>query len=549
MLKRIPKLITGLAIGAAMALSFAYTPDYFEVSKQLDIFTNVFKEVSLYYVDDTQPGELANNAINSMLASLDPYTNYIPEESVEDFRIQQTGDYGGVGASVGRQGDKVIITSVFEGFAANKAGLNVGDQIVSIDGESLEGRDLESISEILKGAPGTEVKLEIIRKNEALNLAIKREKVHRGSVPFAGFISDDIGYVSLSGFTQNASGEVRKAWEDLAKDKELKGLVLDLRNNPGGLLVEAINLTNLFIPKGKVVVQTKGKLEEWQKTYETNNRPLDTEIPLVVLINSASASASEIVAGTLQDYDRAVILGRRSFGKGLVQESRRLPYGAQLKVTIAKYYTPSGRLIQAIDYAERAEDGSVTKIPDSLRTAFKTENGRLVYDGGGIDPDVKTSSPEATEIIMALFRDMQFFDFATDYFYQNPSIASARDFRADEALFNDFKVWLRKRDFKFDTQTGRLINKLEAIAAEEDFDSDMAEELEALKLAYESRKEQELDRNKELIKELLQEEIVARYYFDSGRLETALNHDSDIQEALKYLKDLEAYSAILSPGK
>lgn len=549
MLKRIPKLITGLAIGAAMALSFAYTPDYFEVSKQLDIFTNVFKEVSLYYVDDTQPGELANNAINSMLASLDPYTNYIPEESVEDFRIQQTGDYGGVGASVGRQGDKVIITSVFEGFAANKAGLNVGDQIVSIDGESLEGRDLESISEILKGAPGTEVKLEIIRKNEALNLAIKREKVHRGSVPFAGFISDDIGYVSLSGFTQNASGEVRKAWEDLAKDKELKGLVLDLRNNPGGLLVEAINLTNLFIPKGKVVVQTKGKLEEWQKTYETNNRPLDTEIPLVVLINSASASASEIVAGTLQDYDRAVILGRRSFGKGLVQESRRLPYGAQLKVTIAKYYTPSGRLIQAIDYAERAEDGSVTKIPDSLRTAFKTENGRLVYDGGGIDPDVKTSSPEATEIIMALFRDMQFFDFATDYFYQNPSIASARDFRADEALFNDFKVWLRKRDFKFDTQTGRLINKLEAIAAEEDFDSDMAKELEALKLAYESRKEQELDRNKELIKELLQEEIVARYYFDSGRLETALNHDSDIQEALKYLKDLEAYSAILSPGK
>jgi carboxyl-terminal processing protease len=547
MFKRLPKLFSGIFIGAALFLSFAYTPDYFELSKQLDIFTSVFKEVSLYYVDDTQPGELAEEAINSMLASLDPYTNYIPEESVEDFRIQQTGDYAGVGASVGEHEKRVIITAIYEGFAANKAGLLVGDEIISVDNELVDGRSIQSISEILKGAPGTEIQLSIRREGVDIVKTVEREKVHRSSVPFAGFLEDDFGYISLSSFTQNASGEVKDAWEKLSKEKEVKGLVLDLRNNPGGLLVEAINLTNLFIPKGKVVVQTKGKLEEWQKTYKTNNRPFNTEIPVVVLINSGSASASEIVAGTLQDYDRALILGRRSFGKGLVQESRMLPYGAQLKVTIAKYYTPSGRLIQAIDYAERAEDGSVSKVSDSLRNAFNTENGRVVYDGGGIDPDVQTVSPKASELIVALFRDLQIFDFATEFYFKNPSIKAAKEFRVDEAIFNDFKSWLAKREFSFDTRTGRVINDLERIAVEEDFDTGMSKEINDLKQAYEKRKSNELDREKEILKELLQEEIVARYYFESGRLANALNHDMDIKEAMRYLKETDAYQAILSP--
>ena len=550
MFKRIPKLFSGILIGSALVLSFAYTPDYFEVSKQLDIFTSVFKEVSLYYVDDTQPGELAEEAINSMLSSLDPYTNYIPEEAVEDFRIRQTGDYAGVGASVGEHKDEVIVTSIFEGFAAAKAGLLVGDIIKSIDGEPVGDRSLESISEILKGAPGTEVELQIERaEKENLSIKIKREKVHRSSVPFAGLIEEDYGYISLSSFTQNASGEVRKAWEDMAGDKDLKGLILDLRNNPGGLLVEAINLTNLFIPKGKTVVQTKGKLEEWQKTYETNEKPFNTEIPVVVLINSGSASASEIVAGTLQDYDRAVILGRRSFGKGLVQESRMLPYGAQLKVTIAKYYTPSGRLIQAIDYAERAEDGSVAKVPDSLRNAFQTNNGRVVYDGGGIDPDVETESPKASELIVALFRDLQFFDFATEYYFQHPEIASAADFRVNDETFAAFKKWLSLRDFDYDTRTGRVINTLENVANEEEFSQEMSQELFDLKEAYEKRKALELDRNKDIVKELLQEEIVARYHYEGGRLENALNHDTDIIHALNFLKDQKAYQTILSPQK
>jgi carboxyl-terminal processing protease len=549
MFKRLPKLFSGIFIGAALVLSFAYTPDYFELSKQLDIFTSVFKEVSLYYVDDTQPGELAEDAINSMLSSLDPYTNYIPEEAVEDFRIQQTGDYAGVGASVGEHESRVIITSIYEGFAANKAELLVGDEIISIDSEPLNGRSIQSISEILKGAPGTEIQLGIRRAGEDILKTIEREKVHRSSVPFAGFLENDFGYISLSSFTQNASGEVKNAWEELSKEKEVKGLVLDLRNNPGGLLVEAINLTNLFIPKGKVVVQTKGKLEEWQKTYKTSNRPFNTEIPVVVLINSGSASASEIVAGTLQDYDRALILGRRSFGKGLVQESRMLPYGAQLKVTIAKYYTPSGRLIQAIDYAERAEDGSVSKVPDSLRNAFTTDNGRVVYDGGGIDPDVQTESPKASELILALFRDLQIFDFATEFYFGNPNIKPAKEFRVDDVIFNDFKSWLEKRDFSFDTRTGRVINNLEIIAAEEDFDAGMSKEINDLKQAYEKRKSIELDREKDILKELLQEEIVARYYFESGRLENALNHDTDIKEALRYLNETEAYQAILSSEK
>lgn len=550
MFKRIPKLFSGILIGSALVLSFAYTPDYFELSKQLDIFTSVFKEVSLYYVDDTQPGELAEEAINSMLSSLDPYTNYIPEEAVEDFRIRQTGDYAGVGASVGEHQDQVIVSSIFEGFAAAKAGLRVGDVIKSIDGEPVGDRSLESISEILKGAPGTEVKLEIVRnQKESLAINIKREKVHRSSVPFAGRIGEDFGYISLSSFTQSASGEVRQAWEDLSTESELKGLVLDLRNNPGGLLVEAINLTNLFIPKGKTVVQTKGKLEEWQKTYETNNKPFNTEIPVVVLINSGSASASEIVAGTLQDYDRALVLGRRSFGKGLVQESRMLPYGAQLKVTIAKYYTPSGRLIQAIDYAERAEDGSVAKVPDSLRNAFTTDNGRVVYDGGGIDPDVETVSPKASELIVALFRDLQFFDFATDYYFQHPEIANAADFRVNDETFEAFKKWLALRNFDYDTRTGRIINKLEKVAEDEEFSEEMSQELSDLKKAYEQRKDLELDRNKDVIKELLQEEIVTRYYYEGGRLENALNHDADIIKALSYLRDQEAYQAILSPEK
>ncbi len=541
------KLSKGLGILILVSFSLAYRPDYFEISKQLDIYTSVFKEVSLYYVDDTDPGELTQEALNSMLSSLDPYTNYIPEEAVEDFKIRQTGNYGGIGASVSTYNKRLMITSIYQGFGADKAGLLAGDFILSVDGKSVEGRKESELSEILKGAPGTKAKLRIERDGKELDLEIEREEVHLNAVPFAGMVKDGYGYIFLNSFTQNATGEVLKAWQDLKASGPLKGLILDLRNNPGGLLSEAIALTNLFIPQGKPVVLTKGKLEEWQKTYKTPKQAYDKEVPVAVLINSGSASASEIVAGTLQDYDRGIIVGRRSFGKGLVQESRMLPYGAQLKVTIAKYYTPSGRLIQAIDYAERAEDGSVAKIPDSLRSEFKTENGRTVLDGGGIDPDIQSPSENAGDFILALFQQWHLFDFATHYYRNHAEIPPAMDFRVSDEVFQDFANWLQARDFSFDTKTGRLLKRLEEASKADGYHESLKASFEELRIKYEAEKKRELERNKTVIKELLQEEIVARYYYDSGRLANALSHDLDISTALEYLSNKEKYQAILNP--
>lgn len=536
-----------LGIVVLLVFSFAYRPDYFEISKQLDIYTSVFKEVSLYYVDDTDPGELTQQALNAMLSGLDPYTNYIPEEAVEDFKIRRTGNYGGIGASVGSYQDQPIVTSIFEGFGADKAGLKVGDIIAQVDGQSVSAYSEEELSEILKGAPGTACELQVKRGDESLSLKVTREEVHLKAVPYAGMVKDGYAYIYLNAFTQSASAEVLKAWQDLSAKGPLKGLILDLRNNPGGLLNEAIALTNLFIPKDKPVVITKGKLEEWQRTYKTPKQAFDKNLPVAVLINSSSASASEIVAGTLQDYDRGIIVGRRSYGKGLVQESRMLPYGAQLKVTIAKYYTPSGRLIQAIDYAERAEDGSVTKIPDSLRSEFKTENGRIVLDGGGIDPDVETESEQAGDLVVALFQQFHFFDYATEYFRKNPSIPAAADFKVDEAIFQDFKTWLQGRDFHFDTRTGRVLARLEEAAAQDGFSESLQTEIDQLRAAYEAEKSRGLEKQKAVVMELLQEEIVARYYYDSGRLANALGHDKDIATALEYLEQPAKYKAILNP--
>lgn len=537
-------------LGAGLFATLAFTPNYFEISKQLELFTNVFKEVSLYYVDDTQPGELAEEAINSMLSTLDPYTNYIPEEAVEDYRIQQTGDYGGIGASMTRHEDgSVVVSSIYEGFAAQKADIKVGDRLQSVNGESVAGRSIEEISEILKGAPGTEVAVEITSQGKTKALELIREKIHLKSVPYSGMVADGYGYISLSSFTQSASSEIKNAWQALKKEGELKGLILDLRNNPGGLLSEAINVSNLFIDQDQVVVKTKGKLEEWQKTYKTPKPAFDLDLPVVVLINSGSASASEIVAGTLQDYDRGLILGRRSFGKGLVQESRMLPYGAQLKVTIAKYYTPSGRLIQAIDYAERAEDGSVAKIPDSLRSVFYTQKGRPVYDGGGIDPDIESESNQASPVLMALFRDLHIFDYATEYYQKQEAIGTARNFKLSDADFANFKAWLAQRDFNFEGPVGLSIEKLKQAAQLEEGEEKLAQSIAQLEAEYQALKSESLDQNKKLILQLLQEEIAARYYFEAGRLANALNHDNDIEKALYFLQHPTEYQAILSGPK
>ncbi|MEQ9261843.1 MAG: S41 family peptidase [Owenweeksia sp.] len=545
-MKKFMKPAIGVLTAIVLAVSVAYTPDYFEISKQLDIFTNVFKEVNLYYVDETEPGELMDEAIISMLSSLDPYTNYIPEEMVEDYKIQTTGNYGGIGAGIRSRDGEMIITMPYEGFAADKAGLMAGDIIISVDEKSVVGKNTEDVSKILKGAPGTKFTITISRGGEKITKEIEREEVQVKSVPYSGMLGSGIGYISLNNFTDKATTEVREAFTELRKGNELKGLVLDLRGNPGGLLSEAVNITNLFIDKGKEVVKTKGKMEEWEKTYRTLNKPMDTEIPLVVLINRGSASASEIVSGTLQDYDRAVIIGQRSFGKGLVQQTRKLSYGAQLKVTIAKYYTPSGRCIQAINYAQRAEDGSVSKLPDSLRTRFETTNGRSVFDGGGIDPDLTVDDSEVSNAIIALYQKMLLFDYATEYRKTHPSIKPAVDFELSDEEYQAFLSWLDQKDFEYQTKTEQKLKELKEFAEKENYLADLETEINTLMVKYTKEENQDLKAYEKEIRILLEEEIVSRYYYERGRIQNAIVHDEDVMEALKVLNDAPEYTNILT---
>ena len=548
------KLAISIAAGIALLgvgiTSVAYTPDYFEISKQLEIFTDAFKEVSLYYVDETEPGELMEEAIEPMLSSLDPFTNYIPEERVEDFKIQNTGNYGGVGASIRKHDGKIIIAEPYEGFAAVKAGLRAGDVIKTVEDESVEGKSTDAVSEILKGSPGSEVTLTIERAGEELQKTIKREKIHINSVPYSGLVEDKIGYINLKSFTSSASKEVGNALKKLKKDQELQGLILDLRGNPGGLLSEAVNVTNLFIDKGRKVVQTKGKLEEWHETYKTLNQPLDKEIPVTVLINGSSASASEIVAGTLQDYDRGVVVGRRSYGKGLVQQTRKLPYGAQLKVTIAKYYTPSGRCIQAINYAERDEDGSVKRIPDSLRVTYKTENGRTVKGGGGVDPDVKVKKRDLGKITAELYGNMHIFDYGTLYARKHDSIPAAAEFSLTNQEYKEFKNWLKGREYKYETETEKAIEKLRDKARNEQYLKHIDDKIAELESTFREHRNNDLELYEDQIKMLLEQEIASRYYYRAGRVANELSHDPEVKEAIGILKDANRYNTILTgPNK
>ncbi len=545
-MKKITKVALATITAAVLSFSVAYTPDYFEISKQLDIFTNVFKEVNLYYVDETQPGELMNEAMESMLNSLDPYTTYIPEERVEDYKIQTTGNYGGIGATIRMKDDVMILTTPYEGFAADKAGLKAGDIIISIDGKSVKGKSTEDVSKILKGAPGTEVTLTYIRADQTFTKTLEREEVQVKSVPYYGMLEGGIAYISLGSFTDKASKEIKEALEELKENNDVKGVVLDLRGNPGGLLSEAVNVSNIFLEKGMEVVNTKGKLEEWEKSYKTLNSPEDLTTPVAVLINRGSASASEIVAGTLQDYDRGVIVGQRSFGKGLVQQTRKLSYGSQLKVTIAKYYTPSGRSIQAINYAERSVDGSVVTIPDSLRTRFQTENGRPVFDGGGIDPDIIVEQKEISEAIIALYRDMFIFDYATEYARQHSTIAPAAQFQLSEEEYDQFLAWLQKRDFQYETDTEKKLAELEAAAHEEEYYQDLQAQLESLKSLYHENEKDDLKVYRSDIKQLLEEEIVSRYYYDQGRIANSLSVDEEVQKAREVLLDSAHYGKILT---
>ncbi len=524
------------------------TDDYFEISRNMDIFATLFRELNIYYVDETKPGDLIKKGIDSMLESLDPYTNYIPESEVEDYRFMTTGQYGGIGALIGQKGDNVVITDPYEGFPAQKADLRAGDIILEIDGKSIKGKKYDDISKILKGQPKTPVKLLIKRVGETANIekTIMRDEIKINSVPYFGMLDSEIGYIRLTGFTDNAGGEVKDALMELKTKHNVKSLVLDLRSNPGGLLNEAVNITNIFVEKGVEVVTTKGKVKEWDKAYKALNNPVDTEIPLVVLVNSGSASASEIVSGSIQDLDRGIVIGQRTFGKGLVQTTRPLSYNSQLKVTTAKYYIPSGRCIQALDYTHRNEDGSVGKIPDSLVTEFKTKSGRLVYDGGGVAPDFATEPEYLSNIAQSLLTKQLIFDYATLYRIKHPTIASAKSFRITDTEFNAFVSWLSDKEYDYVTRSEKSLEELKEVAIKEKYYDGLKDQFESFKKSMMHDKQEDLVKNKDEIVQLLQDEIASRYYFQKGRVEASFDYDPEILKAQEALKNKEVFTSIMN---
>jgi carboxyl-terminal processing protease len=542
--KRIIAISSVLIIGL---VSFKGGEAYFEISKNLDLFASVFREINTYYVDEIDAGKLTKKAIDEMLNQLDPYTNYISEAEAEDFRVQMTGQYGGVGALIGIKGDYVMITDPYEGYPAQKEGLMAGDLIVEIEGKSTKGKNSGDVSKMLKGQPGTKVKIMIRRDGKDIEKNLTREEIKMKNVPYYGMINNETGYIKLAQFTNDAGKEVADALVALKKNVGIKNVILDVRGNPGGLLHEAINIVNVFTPIGQEVVSTKGKVSEWDKTYRTLNQPIDLELPMVVLTSRGSASASEIVSGALQDLDRAVVVGQKTFGKGLVQSTRPLNYNAQVKITTAKYYVPSGRCIQALDYSHRNEDGSVGNMPDSLKKEFKTKNGRKVYDGGGVDPDIAVPTKNYSQIAQSLISKLLVFDFATQYRYKNASIAPAKDFKISEADFEDFKKFIADKDYGYTTSTEKSLDEFKKKAEEEKYFDAVKAQYESMKKELQHDKKADIEKNKEEIKLLLEEEIAKRYYFQKAHYETAFDHDEDILEALKVLADKNKYESILKP--
>ena len=526
--------------------SFKFADKYFEIAKNLDLYASVVREINSYYVDEIDAGKLNKKAIDEMLKSLDPYTVFISEAEAEDFRFQMTGQYGGIGSQVVQRNEYVMISDPYEGYAAQKADLRAGDLILAVDGKSAKGKSTSEMSKLLKGQAGTVVKLSIKRGTETLEIPMAREEIKLKNVPYYGLVNANTGYIKLSSFTGDAGEDVRKALVDL-KTKNISQVILDVRGNPGGLLNEAINIVNLFVPKGQLVVTTKGKTSEWNKSYLTNNQATDTQIPLVVLTNKGSASASEIVSGTLQDLDRGIVIGQRTFGKGLVQSTRPLQYNTQIKITTAKYYTPSGRCIQALDYSHRNEDGSVGNMPDSLKKAFKTKNGRTVLDGGGVEPDLVTPLPPLSLFTQTLLSQFVLFDFATEYRQKHASLnASAQDFTISNDLYDQFKKYVMEKDVKFVSQSEQELENFKKKAVEEKYFEGVQAAYEQIKKQLAQSKEQELTKNKTEICSLLTDEIVRRYYYQNGRTEASFKFDTEIQEALKLFADTPRMKTILS---
>ena len=517
----------------------------FAIAKSIDIFATLIRELDTYYVDQIDPERLLTVGVEAMLEELDPYTEYIPEEESDDFRMLTTGEYAGVGALIGNRGAGNIVLMPYTGFPAQNAGLRIGDLLLQVDTIEVQKKSTSEVSELLKGPANTGVTVMVKRGEDTLKYSLNRKKISLKNVPFYGKLDQKTGYIKLSDFTNNASAEVRNALVSL-KAQGATQLILDLRDNPGGLINEAVEIVNLFIPKGKEVVKTIGKLQQVNYTYKTTKTPVDKEIGVIVLINERSASAAEIVAGALQDYDRAVLLGQKSFGKGLVQTTLPLSFNAQIKVTTAKYYIPSGRCIQAIDYAKSRKDGSTGTVPDSLRKAFKTANGRIVLDGAGIEPDEKVTEKSYAPISYTLVAGNHIFDYATTFFYKNPTIASPSTFEVSEEIYADFKKFLVGKEYDYTTYTEKSVQDMEKFLAKESYFDEVKEQLELIKSKVNHSKENDLDTHKKEIKKILSEEIVSRYYFQEGMIEASLQGDPVIELAKEYFASRARMSKALA---
>lgn len=520
----------------------------FEISRNLDIFNSLFKELNLFYVDTIDAEKAISNGVNAMLSRLDPYTEYIPEKEKEDFFFSTTGEYAGIGSLIMERDKAVYISEPYEGMPAQLAGLRPGDKIVMIDNDSVAGWRSAAVSERLKGPANTKLKVTVERPGVegVLTFDIIRKKIQMPAVPYYDVVCDSVGYIYLSSFTDSAADEVKHALQEL-KRRGITSLVLDLRSNGGGILEQAVQIVNLFVPKGVEVLSTRGRNKKMDKIYKTTQEPIDEHIPLAVLIDGGTASSSEIVAGALQDLDRAVIVGSRSFGKGLVQSTRPLPYNGMLKVTIARYYIPSGRLIQAIDYSHRNPDGSVARIPDSLTHEFKTAHGRIVRDGGGIKPDVETSFERRGNISYYLMKDFYFFDFATQYAAAHDTIAPAKDFVLPDSVYNDFKAFVKSKNFKYDKQSERILADLKEVAKFEGyFDENTQKQFEALEACLNHDLDRDLETFRDEIGQLLSIEIVKRYYYQKGEIIESIKDDKDLTEACTILNDAQRYSQILN---
>ncbi len=540
-------LAVAIAITLFSSAVIGQDENNFEISKNLDIFATLLKELDKNYADQINPGELTETAIDAMLETLDPYTVYIPESNAEDYKLLTTGQYGGIGALIHKSGDYVVISEPYEGFPAQKVGLKAGDKILEIGGKSMKDKNSDEVSEILKGQPGVELQIKVVRigVDDPFVVNVLREEIKIPNIPYFGVLKGDVGYIKLVNFTQNAGAEVKKAFLELKANHELKGVILDLRGNGGGLLNEAVNICNVFVDEKQLIVSTKGKLSSKSQDHLTRTPAVDNEIPLAVLIDRGSASASEIVAGAIQDLDRGVIVGQRSYGKGLVQNVIPLSYNSQVKITVAKYYIPSGRCIQSIDYFHKDENGNSGKVPDSLIAEFKTRNGRVVYDGGGIEPDVTMQPMKLSKIAQTLVTKYLLFDYANLYASKHSSIPPAEEFEITDDIYSDLMAFLKDKNYDYQTSTEESLEKLKASAKKDNNFDVIEQEYEELKAKVLHNKSEDLVTYKDEIKLLLKDEIVARYYYQTGRIVASLNDDPEIAKAIEVLNGNEMYLAIL----